>query len=232
MIVADAAEAVRAVHATVDAGAEFIKVAVETGRPGGTLHVDAGEPTLSLELVRAITATAHERGVAVTAHVTNEWELRRALDGGVDSLAHTPIDEIPADLLRRIIDGRVPMTSTGNIWGGGTPTRNAQANIKRVHAGGGIVAMGTDYPFQQHTGMPLGEFQILSAAGLDNAAVLRAATRDAALTCGRDDLGTLAAGKVADIIVVDGDPLRRLDDLARVSLVLQAGREVAGVAPI
>lgn len=232
MIVADAAEAIRAVHATIDAGAEFIKVAVETGRPGGTLHLDAGEPTLSLDLVRAITATAHERGVSVTAHVTNEWELRRALDGGVDSLAHTPIDLIPEDLLRRIIDGPIPMSSTGNIWNGGEFTTNVQTNIARVHAGGGVVAMGTDFPFQVHAGIPLGELQILSGAGLSNAQILRSATRDAALMCGRSDLGTLEAGRTADVIVVGGAPLSRLDDLERVSMVLQAGREVGGVMPI
>lgn len=227
MIVNGVEGAATAVNYTVDAGAEFIKIAVENGRPGGRLQEDAGEPTLSQEQVHAIVAAAHARGVRVAAHVTNEWELRVALDGGADSLAHTPIDSIPEDLLRRIADNRIPVTATSNIWGGGEFARNVQRNIKRLLDRAGIVAMGTDYPFQTFADLPLDELRLMRGGGLTNEQVLLAATRDAAVTCARDDIGVLQEGRVADVLVVDGDPLDDLEALANRRLVLQSGREVA-----
>jgi imidazolonepropionase-like amidohydrolase len=218
--------AAEAVNQTLDAGAEFIKIAVENGQPGGTLHLDAGYPTLSLAQVQAIVAAAHARGAHVTAHVTNEWELRVALDGGVDSLAHTPIDPIPNDLLDHISSNRIPITATANIWGGGELARNVQRNIKHVLDGGGIVAMGTDFPYQERVGLPLDELRLMRAAGLTNEQVLLSATRDAAVVCARDDLGVLVEGRLADLLVVDGDPLEDLDDLVNRRLVLQNGVEV------
>jgi imidazolonepropionase-like amidohydrolase len=59
---------------------------------------------------------------------------------------------------------------------------------------------------------------------LGNTAVLQAATRDAArVLLGRDDLGTLEAGKLADIIIVDGDPIANIDTLSNVKVVIKNG---------
>jgi hypothetical protein len=67
----------------------------------------------------------------------------------------------------------------------------------------------------------------MAGLGLSNEAILRAATRDAARKIlGREDLGTLEPGKVADIIMVDGDPLRDLEALSRVELVIKGGAVV------
>ncbi len=222
--VATPEDAARGVNQTIDDGAQFIKIAVETGRPGGHLMEEYGEPTLSLEQVRAIAGAAHARGVTVSAHVTNEWELRRALDGGVDAIAHTPLDRIPADLLERMVAGRIPMTSTLNIWG--SKPREAMENVRRFAAAGGIVAMGSDYPFQVHAGLPLGELSLMQEAGLTPGQVLVAATRNAATVAGPPDVGTVEPGKVADLIVVAGDPTKDVADLAKVSTVIQSGRRV------
>ncbi len=217
-------DAVRGVNQTIDDGAQFIKIAVETGRPGGHLLEEYGEPTLSLEQVSAITGAAHARGVTVSAHVTNEWELRRALDGGVDAIAHTPLDRIPAELLQRMVAGAIPMTSTLNIWGAKPPV--AMENVRRLAAAGGIVAMGSDYPFQVHAGLPLDELRLMQEAGLTPAEVLVAATRNAAAVCRLADVGTVEPGRVADLIVVSGDPAKDVADLAYVSTVIQSGRRV------
>jgi len=220
--------AIDGVNMTLDAGAEFIKIAIETGIPGGRLHENTGAPTLSIEQVRAIVQAAHARGATVSAHVTNEWELRRAIEGGVDSLAHTPLDEIPSDLLRALVDRKIPMTGTLNIWGTptNTVTANAQRNVAKLVKAGGTVAMGTDYPFQLHGGLPIEELKLMRDAGLTDEQVLLASTRDAALVCARPDLGTIEVGKVADMIVVDGDPLDDLEALARVSVVVHDGARI------
>lgn len=222
--VATVEDAVNGTNQTIDDGAQFIKIAVETGRPGGHLLEEYGEPTLSLDQVRAITAAAHLRGVSVSAHVTNEWELRRALDGGVDAIAHTPLDRIPTDLLERMVTGGTPMTSTLNIWGSRPAV--AMENVRRLAAAGGIVAMGSDYPFQTHGGLPLGELNLMQEAGLTATEVLIAATRGAAAVAGLPDVGTVEPGKIADLIVVAGDPTKDVGELAHVSEVIQAGRPV------
>ena len=75
--------------------------------------------------------------------------------------------------------------------------------------------------------MPLDELKLLQAAGLSPLEVIEAATRNAAYVCGHgDELGTLEEGKLADLIVVDGDPLADLDVMDAVLFVVKDG-EVA-----
>jgi imidazolonepropionase-like amidohydrolase len=101
--------------------------------------------------------------------------------------------------------------------------------VRRFHALGGVVALGNDYgaDADHELGMPLTEMRLLLAAGLDPMEVIQAGTRNAAHVCGRDDqLGTLEPGKLADVIVVGGDPLSDLQAMETVVAVIKAG-EVA-----
>jgi imidazolonepropionase-like amidohydrolase len=81
--------------------------------------------------------------------------------------------------------------------------------VRFFHDSGGIIALGNDYGNPGvKSGMPLREMDLLQAAGLSPHEVLVAATRHAAYVCGHgDELGTLEEGKLADLIVVDGNPL-------------------------
>jgi imidazolonepropionase-like amidohydrolase len=101
--------------------------------------------------------------------------------------------------------------------------------VGRFHALGGVVALGNDYGagVGSRLGMPLTEMNLLLAAGLSPMEVIEAGTRHAAFVCGQEDhLGTLEAGKLADIIVVDGDPLSDLQAMERLVAVIKGG-EVA-----
>ena len=90
---------------------------------------------------------------------------------------------------------------------------------------GGFVGLSTDWA--AGTGMPLGEMEMLLAAGLTPLEVIEAGTRHAARACGQGgELGTLEPGMLADVIVVDGDPLADLQALSQVVLVIKNG-EVA-----
>ncbi|MEJ2217328.1 MAG: amidohydrolase family protein, partial [Gemmatimonadota bacterium] len=74
-------------------------------------------------------------------------------------------------------------------------------------------------------GMPLLEMELLHAAGLTPMEVIEAGTRHAAFVCGQqDDIGTLEPGKLADIIIVDGDPLADLSTMDRVVAVIKGGQ--------
>lgn len=100
---------------------------------------------------------------------------------------------------------------------------------RRYHALGGTLALGSDYGGVPHVklGMPLTEMQLFLAAGLTPMEVIEASTRHAALVCGQDDkLGSLEPGKLADIIIVDGDPLTDLDAMDRVIAVIKGGELV------
>jgi imidazolonepropionase-like amidohydrolase len=89
---------------------------------------------------------------------------------------------------------------------------------------GGRVALGTDAPFGPSGGLPLAELEALAAAGLAPRDVLLAATRHGAEAAGRGaDLGRIAAGYRADLLVVDGDPLAGLAALRRVRIVVLDG---------
>jgi imidazolonepropionase-like amidohydrolase len=101
--------------------------------------------------------------------------------------------------------------------------------VRRFHSMGGMVALGNDYSADPviERGMPLREMRLLLAAGLTPMEVIQAGTRHAAYVCGHgDDLGTLEPGKLADVIVVDGDPLVGMEAMGRVTVVIKGGQVV------
>jgi imidazolonepropionase-like amidohydrolase len=100
--------------------------------------------------------------------------------------------------------------------------------VRAVRAGV-TIAMGTDAgnAGTPHGATVLRELQLLHEAGMTPMQVLVAATRNAALVIGQGDrLGTLEAGKLADLIVVDGDPLHDLARIADLVLVVKNGRAI------
>ena len=98
--------------------------------------------------------------------------------------------------------------------------------VGRFDEMGGSVGLGTDFNININmpAGIPLGELEMLQAAGLEPLAVIEAGTKNAAVACGlSDQLGTLEPGKIADLIVVAGDPLQDLMVLEDVMLVIKDG---------
>jgi imidazolonepropionase-like amidohydrolase len=100
--------------------------------------------------------------------------------------------------------------------------------VGRFQQMGGVVAVGNDYSnLGVPAGMPLTEMKLLLEAGLSPLEVIQAGTQHAAQVCGHgDELGTLAPGKLADVIVVAGNPVVDLEALTRINLVILNG-EVA-----
>ena len=205
-------------------GVDLIKVAIETGFQ--TDYRDVGWPVLSPEELAAITRAAHERGRRVRAHVSNPGEMEAALDAGIDALAHTPIHPVPDELLRRAVDAGMVFTSTANIWGASRGAIVA-ATLRRVHELGGIVAIGTDHPYQRGSEMPVNEMALLASAGFTPAELVVCATGNGARALGLEaELGTLEAGKLADVIVVAGKPDEDLQALHDVRVVIRDGEIV------
>lgn len=135
--VAAPSDAAAAVDRQLEAGAGFIKVA---------LNSDAG-PVLDDQTLLAIVASAHERGVVVAAHSQGAGQAARALSAGVDLLAHAPWSERLDDDLLGAMAGAMTWISTLDIHGWGSYGGDfavASDNVRRFHAAGGDVRYGTD----------------------------------------------------------------------------------------
>ena len=234
-------------------GADLIKVYLQR-EVGGV-----GYPMLGEEELAAIVEEAHSHGLLVRAHVTYGSLLDMAIQAGVDTIEHVPINATQSEsegisepqwqaiyetLLERMVEAGIVMVPTldrpfGDLFRAPNPTPEQEAAIEIILAIvggfrelGGVVGLGTDWNIGvgMEAGIPLGEMEMLIAAGLTPMEVIEAGTRHAASVCGHgDELGTLEAGKLADVIVVDGDPLQDLQALSQVTLVIKNG-EIALIA--
>jgi len=200
----------------IDKGANVIKVALES-RAGSIL---------SAEQLSAIVQTAHQRNKPVSAHVTTLRDMCQALESGIDDMAHTAgLDPVPEEVIQRMADSNVSWVTT--LAATGNKIRSGCIeNLNRFVKAGGRAVYGTDagYIPYPEIGMSIQELEFMKEAGMTPLQVIMAATRDAAWVCGiANDVGTLERGKIADVLVIDGNPLEDLKALSRVQLVIRDG---------
>jgi imidazolonepropionase-like amidohydrolase len=220
-------EAPLAVNEMLDQGANVIKISLESGQIFGQQI-----PMLTTEQVEAIVATAHQRGAHVSAHATVTKDLKRAIDEGIDDVAHMVVDPVNDELIGAMIERDMVWVPTIELWknvGQGQDV-NVIENLRRYVAAGGRVALGTDFegyytPFQ--LGMPTKEIAWMSEAGMTPMQIIVAATKNAAHVSNVEhDLGTLEVGKIADVLIVQGDPLQDLRVLSNVQYVIHNGEVI------
>lgn len=100
----------------------------------------------------------------------------------------------------------------------------AQENIRKIHAAGGVVALGTDQSSGPATQR---EMELLVGAGIAPLDVITIATRNGARLLGKEtDLGTVEAGKLADLVMLDADPAQSIDNVKKIAFVMKGGRIV------
>jgi imidazolonepropionase-like amidohydrolase len=220
-------EAAPAVNEMLDQGAYVIKISLESGQIFGWRI-----PVLTTEQAKAIVAAAHQRGTLVSAHALGTWDLKRAIEAGVDDVAHMVVFPIDDDSIKAMIEREMYWVPTLELWKNVKQTKYEIAidNLKRYVAAGGQVALGTDYegydaPFQ--LGMPTQEIAGMSEAGMTPIHIIVAATKNAAHVSNvEQDLGTLEVGKIADVLIVQGDPLEDLKALSSVQYVIHNGEVI------
>ena len=241
--VANGPEGMRAkVREMVRAGADAIKTAT-TGGASSRPDFGPSDSLMNRREMDALVSEAHDHGRRVMCHALGGAGLRMAVEAGVNSIEHgTNLDDDP-DLAKMMADKNVFYIPTFSVYiyhrERGTPHGRARASKLLEHhvrsleladrEGVNIVA-GTDAGGWVH-GNNAEEIRCLVEAGLSPESALMAATSRAAECLGiASDVGTVAAGRTADLILVDTDPMSDVTSLEwgkSVRLVIQGGRIVA-----
>ena len=238
--VANGVEGVRAmVRTMVRAGADVIKCATTGGASSRPGH-GPKDSAFNLDEMKALVDEAHTLGRRVMCHALGGPGLRTAIEAGVDSIEHgCYVDEDP-ELIPMMAEKGIFFVPTFTVYifhrEVSPPHVRARGrdlephhieSLHKVLEAGVKVGAGTDAGGHQHY-INARELQCLVEAGMSPMQALQAATGWAAECLGIErDVGTLEPGKVADIVVVEGDPLQDitvLQDLQRIKLVFKEGQ--------
>jgi imidazolonepropionase-like amidohydrolase len=228
----------KAVREEVKAGAEIIKLFV-TGGHGTTRPSELTE--LAPDELQAAIETAHQRGVKIRGHIANKEALLLAVGYGIDVVDHA--DGMDAECIDRlaeagtfVVPSQLFPVRLHELMGSALGFTDAMkrevdaslAMLRPAHDAGVRLLIGDDYGA---IGFPHGPYAdelgfYVERAGMTPAEVLGWATANGAALLGNDDLGTVDSGKLADLLVVDGDPLADvgiLADPARLLAVIKNG---------
>jgi imidazolonepropionase-like amidohydrolase len=239
--VADGVPAVmKQVRENIKYGADVIKVMAT----GGVIS-EGDNPALaqySVEEMKAIVETAHGLGRKVAAHAHGAVGIKNAVLAGADSIEHgSYINDEEIQLMKEhgtylvptvyledwVLQNMQTLGWTPNMMEKGkTVIPIAQKNVSHAFKSGVKVALGTDAAVYPH-GLNGHEFGKMVEMGLTPLQSVQAGTVNAADLLGwTDKIGTIEAGKWADIIAVDGDPLQDVTTLEHVKFVMKGGEVV------
>ena len=186
---------------------------------------------LEKAVLAAIIDETHRHELKVTVHTVDADAAVEALEAGADGLEHGVVEDRLKDnqvveLLLRNRASYVPTLCLIRLEH--KPAEVRYANLKQVADAGVRVALGTDSfcGFGKFGDNTIEEAERSVEAGIEAPLVLKMATRDAAEHLGLDDLGVIAPGKLADLLLLDGDPTTSITDLRKLSLVIQNGAVV------
>jgi imidazolonepropionase-like amidohydrolase len=234
-------EARRKIRELVRNGADVIKIATS----GGVLSPrdSPDQPGFAYEEIEMMVAEARAAGLWVMSHAQAAIGIKNAVRAGVRSIEHgIYIDEEAIELMLEHGSYLVPtlVAPLGVIRAAEAGAAIPDAillkatevvevhrdSIRRAAAAGVKIAMGTDAGVVPH-GTNLEELQLMADVGMSPEEVLVATTKTAAELMGLGrQLGTIEAGKRADLVVVSGDPFEFRDLSSRIERVYQDGRLV------
>ena len=238
-------EVLKAVRLQLKAGADLIKIMATRPALSKPFY---GREAYQVQEMRAGVDEAHRAGVKVAAHCHSIVSgVKNAILAGVDSLEHSaPLDDEALDLmlehgtfmvptlsvstgLQECIDQQLfPYPPEALKRAQGLAEETTQA-VSKAYTRGVKIALGTDasMPNVFH-GNNAREFEMMVACGMSPLDALVAGTMNAAENKGREnEIGSISVGKLADLVVVDGDPLqdiRILQDMSKILMVFKEGQ--------
>ncbi|MBI2230164.1 MAG: amidohydrolase family protein [Deltaproteobacteria bacterium] len=238
----------RVVREQIGLGADLIKVSI-TGRVYAP-QSDPGQTAYTLEEIRAVVDEAHRMGRRVAAHAQATQGIKNGILAGVDSIEHgIYLDQEACDLMRERNTALVPtlayfhrIATLGESHGSPAYAVRKAREVVEAHMNSFALAlrmklrigMGTDFegsPLFPHgeNGM---ELELMVQGGMLAGDVIVAATANNAAILGIEKkVGTIATGKIADLIAVPGNPLKEISLLRRVEFVMQGGRVACSRIP-
>ena len=237
-VVSGADEAIEATRLAIKRGADLIKITATGGVL--SLNADGTGAHFKEDEIRAIVETAKDHNRKVTAHAHGDEGMQRAIQAGVASIEHGTYmsDETMAMakekgvyLVPTITAGK-SVADSAKIEGYYTPSVVAKAlevgpiiqgTFGKAYQAGVPIAFGTDAGVFKH-GENWHEFVYMTEAGMPPMEALKTATYNTADLLGQlDNLGTLEAGKYADVIAVTQNPLEDISVMQDVGFVMKAG---------
>lgn len=222
--VADVESARTKVRELADGGVDAIK-AIYDGREGS----DASVPMLDDTVLAAIAEEAHALDLPTIVHAVTVDDMFRAVDLGANKLVHTPRRGSVAESQGGgyvLQAASVPVSTTVGVANTDAAV-GALANVRQLWDAGVTVAFGTDQTSARPAVEALADEVGALSIVLSPAEIITTLTRNgAAFLDLSDEMGTLEPGKLADIVIIDGDPLADISDLSNVKIVIQGGRIV------
>ncbi len=234
-IVDGADQARQAVREQISHGADWIKVYSDRSyrvREDGVLD---DIPTFTIDELRAVVDEAHRERHRVASHAMAVYGVHNSIEAGVDSIEHG--NYIADDDLKTMASRGtyyVPTIFVGEYVAQGRAAEGAPVWVKmiqihedtfrRAMKAGVKIAFGTDAGGFDWKINPAKEFSSMVKFGMTPAQAIRSATVTAAELLGmKDSLGTVEAGKLADIVAVPGDPLADVSLMEKVDFVMKGG---------
>lgn len=229
----------KATREQLDAGADWIKVYMThrswVDKDG---HLQS-QPTLTLDEIKAVVDEAHGWGKKVACHAYNGIGMQRALDGGCDSIEHG-LELTDANIAQMVRQGTwyCPTLTPYYYWWAPADTPEGKRDRARVAVHGpsfqkalkaGVkIVFGTDagsFEWTDPNSPIANEFGRMVEFGMTPSQAIKSATTMPAIMLGMEgEIGVVAPGAYADIIAVQGDPLKDVAALKNVSFVMKDGK--------